>query len=629
MVIFFVSLVFHLAICSAVVSSLRIPLNHGGLTEIPFSDIDTSVTILELKSNKLTGLGGYIFQNHSSIINLNLWNNSIAYISDQAFLGISNLQVLQLGRNLLTEMPDLTSLSQSLVELGLNGNNIREQNLSIIVMQALETLNLENNDLGSISVDSLRYEMPNLENLNLKSNAINKTENNSLGVLQILEEIHLSGNDLVTFSAVNLKITKNLKILHLDDNDIARLENNSFSGLHNLETLDLNGNVLTEFDLSKLTDRQGMVSLKYLYLQGNHLVSMPFIAMLARAIEILDVGGNQISAVPNGYFNNFPNLTSVNLHGMSLTGVPEFTAEMSQLTKLTLSSNEISYFSLSQEFLMHLPSLNSWEFRDNSLTNLTQDFNCSSNGSTNRIEHMDLRDNDIMFISENYFCHMTQLEVLRLIGNDLTEFAISSDLPELEEIDLSNNDIAMFAITSTLPRLEQINLSNNELSVFPKLGSAIGNVRRLYLSRNRLQNLTLDSIYGQENFMKNTTSLIRLNLNNNVGLNISDDVWVSMPNLVRLDMDNSEIRSLPNLTALSNLRHISLKSNQLKDLNDLDSLKYNTRLGKLYLNENDLGTVDNLLKLADSLTSSSLDVYLSGNNLECGIDMCWMKYMSL
>ena len=94
-------------------------------------------------------------------------------------------------------------------------------------------------------------------------------------------------------------------------------------------------------------------------------------------------------------------------------------------------------------------------------------------------------------------------------------------------------------------------------------------------------------------------------------------------------MDNSAIRSLPNLTVLSNLKYLSLKGNLLNDPYDLDSLKYNTKLEELYLNENDISTSDNMLKLADSFTSSSLDVHLNGNNLECNVNMCWTKYMSL
>ena len=367
--------------------------------------------------------------------------------------------------------------------------------------------------METISVTSLRYELPNLKKLNMKSNEINKAENNSLSVSEFLEELDLSGNDLTIFNSLNLNITKNLKILHLQGNDIELMENNSFMGFHNLELLNLDRNKLTEFDLSKLTDDLSMVSLKILHLHGNQLISMPPVAKLPKGIEMIDVGGNQISLIPDGYFNNFPNLTSVNLQGMSLTRVPVFTAEMQHLTKLTLSSNEISYLSLSQELLMHLPLLNTWEFKDNRLTNLTQDFNCTSNGSINNIQHLDLRDNDITFISENYFCLMSQLKVLRLNGNRLTEFIISSDLLKLEELDLSNNYLSVSVILSTLPQLEEINLSNNELSVFPKLGSTIVNVKNLYLSNNRLQNLTLDSIFAQENPTKNTTSLVWLNLN--------------------------------------------------------------------------------------------------------------------
>ena len=112
------------------------------MQKIPIGKIDRGVTNLELKYNDLTGLENHTFENHANIVKLNLWSNNIAYISNGAFYGISNLQTLDLGRNRLTEMPDLTLVSSSLTYLSLKENDITSKNLSAIVMTKLGTLHL-------------------------------------------------------------------------------------------------------------------------------------------------------------------------------------------------------------------------------------------------------------------------------------------------------------------------------------------------------------------------------------------------------------------------------------------------------------------------------------------------------
>ena len=94
------------------------------MQEIPTAEIDTRVSILELKYNELAELENHTFENHANIVNLNLFSNKIAYISSGAFYGISNLQTLDLGMNSLTEMPDITLVSSSLTYLSLKENDI-------------------------------------------------------------------------------------------------------------------------------------------------------------------------------------------------------------------------------------------------------------------------------------------------------------------------------------------------------------------------------------------------------------------------------------------------------------------------------------------------------------------------
>ena len=247
------------------------------------------------------------------------------------------------------------------------------------------------------------------------------------------------------------------------------------------------------------------------------------------------------------------------------------------------------------------------DLRYNSLTILNEGSLCAENLTMANLEDLDLRDNEISIVSENYFCLMPKLKILRLANNRLRQFTLSTDLEQIEEIKLSHDG----------------------LTEFPKLGSAIGNVKKLYLSHNDLQNITLDSMYGSNTPLITATSLILLNINGNNGINVADDVWKTMSNSERLYIEYNNLESFPDLHAFTTLQQLYLKGNSLTNVGNLSILKQNMGLWKIHLQHNDFTTLDNLLEVADSLTSSALHVHLNGNNLECNSDMCWMKHMSL
>ena len=247
------------------------------------------------------------------------------------------------------------------------------------------------------------------------------------------------------------------------------------------------------------------------------------------------------------------------------------------------------------------------DLRYNSLAILSEGSLCAENLTIANLEELDLRDDEISIVSENYFCLMPKLKILRLNNNRLIQFILLTDLEQIEEI----------------------NLAHNDLTEFPKLGSAIGNVKKLYLSNNNLQNITLDSMYGSDTPLITATSLIWLNINGNNGIKVTKDVWKKMPNLERLYMEYTNLDSFPDLDSFTTLQQVHLKGNFLTNVGNLSILKQNMGLSKISLQHNAFTSVDNLLEVVDSLTSSELHVHLNGNNMECSVDMCWMKHMSL
>ena len=243
-----------------------------------------------MKYNQLTGLENHTFENHANIVKLNLWSNNIAYISNGAFHGISDLQTLDLGRNRLTEMPDLTLVSSSLTYLSLKENDITSKNLSAIVMTKLVTLHLGLNEITYLSTTNLRYVMPILKILNLNSNKITGITSEYFSQFGYLEKLYLSSNRLTELNPVDLNMSSSLTRLEVDQNDIAVLENGSFTGFTNLNILQISYNSLTEFDVAEISNGQGLPSVLHLHLFGNDLTNMPRTDLLPREMETLDVG---------------------------------------------------------------------------------------------------------------------------------------------------------------------------------------------------------------------------------------------------------------------------------------------------------------------------------------------------
>ena len=570
-----------------VLCEIRINLNKRGLFEVPVRDIDTRVTHLEMIKNDLLRLGDNLFENHRQIDTLNFWENKITHVASGAFKGILNLRSLNLGINKLSDIPDLSLVSDTLV-----------------------FLNLRRNEITHLSATTLYYSMSVLKWLNLGENKIVHIAMGYFGAFNFLHHLYLWKNQLTEFNPVKLNISTTLTLLELDENNIEVLENGSFTGFIKLQQLKLNHNSLTEFDVGKLTNGQPMPELVHLHLYGNLLTATPSTDLLPDNMQTLDVGGNQISSIPGDFFEIYKTLKSLSLDGMGIRTLPAFTIVMENLEQLTLNNNEFTDLNISSTFLSNVPKVKGLNLQYNSLTSLHEGDNCDSNVILNNLETLDLGWNAIHFISDTYFCQTPKLKTLRLNNNQLTSLAISANLSHLTELQLQGNRMAKF----------------------PNLGSAIGDLEKLYLNHNKLRNITLSSVYGSES--PTVISLIHLQLNNNYGLKVEDSVWDTMPNLQRLYLHNTQLEAFPNITTLTQLRLLHLHGNYLTEigLNDLSSVKQNTRLEDVFLNHNRLTTLGNLLEVADAISSVAIRFHVKnvkGNNLGCGTNMCWMKYLSL
>ena len=424
-----------------------------------------------------------------------------------------------------------------------------------------------------------------------------------------MDHLYLWRNLLTEFNPVKLNISKTLIHLDLAENYIKVLENGSFIGFIKLQRLNLNHNSLTEFDVGKLTGGQLMPNLVHLHLYGNQLTATPSTDLLPENMQTLDVGGNQITYIPGDFFEIYKTLKTLSLDGMGIRSLPAFTTVMEYLEQLTLNNNEFTNLNITSAFLSNVPKLIGLNLQHNSLTLLQEGDNCERNVIFTNVETLDFGWNSIKFISDTYFCQTPKLKILKLNHNDLTTVDISTNLNQLTELQLQVNKIAQF----------------------PNLGSVISNLEKLYLHYNRLRSITLSSVYGSGNQTTTATSLVRLQLNNNYEVKVADNVWHTIPNLQLLYLPNTRLETFPNITPFTQLRLLHLQGNFLTEIkiSDVSALKQNTRLENVYLNYNRVTTLPNLLNVADAISSLAVHFHVKGNNLECDVNMCWMKYLSL
>ncbi|MED6111397.1 hypothetical protein PIB30_051973 [Stylosanthes scabra] len=279
------------------------------------------------------------------------------------------------------------------------------------------------------------------------------------------------------------------------------------------------------------------------------------------------------SPLQNLNLTAFPNLNSLNLAGIWLTGsIPE---EIGTLTKL-------SYINLSNNFLSgKLPP---------TLSNLTQ------------LESLDVSYNSLSGIIPSTFGQLEKLIFLALASNQISgpiPLQIGN-LSHLESLSLSHNSLSG-SIPSPLGQLQNLahlDLASNQIS--GPIPLQIGNLsllESLSLSHNSL-NGSIPSALGQ------LENLTHLSLASN---HISGPIPLELRNLKRLEeliISNNLLTGtiLSTLGQLKNLISLHLESNQVRgsipfQLGNLNLLE------ELYLSDNSLtGTIPSTLGLLENLT---------------------------
>lgn len=233
--------------------------------------------------------------NVSGSQSIDFQNTTITSISSSAFSGLNKLEVLRIVDNSkLTNLQLWTAHNlDKLSELDLHNNGIfiLEEN-ALRRYPNLKHLNLQENVIDEIPIGFLDLSF-NLETLNLAKNTLQRIEPDTFKALLRLVDLNLAYNQINYMDPYAFATTTRLKTLCLNGNQIKAIDSMVFFNLVRLEYLNLSENALNGYALEEDAFKQN-IQLMHLDLSYNSMSTL--IPNASRGLNSLQVG--TISQIP-------------------------------------------------------------------------------------------------------------------------------------------------------------------------------------------------------------------------------------------------------------------------------------------------------------------------------------------
>ncbi|XP_036410710.1 transforming growth factor beta activator LRRC33-like [Megalops cyprinoides] len=531
------------------IEELNLNCNHIGMLKNTCLSGYPHLRVLSCASCHLDGIESNVFHNTLYLENLNLAENDLCsryQSTGQALRLLSQLKALDLSQNGLTE--DMVSFI------------LRN-------MSSLEYLSLSGNVLLRLD-QAIFSDLHQLEELHLERNALYEIEEGALDGLHKLRRLNLAFNGLPCL--VNFRLTQ-LKVLNASHNNIEWfISDQGMDEPFHLETLDL---------------------------QDNKLLFFPFLPTRSRVRSLL-LSNNKVSFYQHLADRRSPNWTTsvqfFNLNGNHSNVTADLWDEalhgdISSVDLLDLTGNQVSY--LPQGFLSKMPKLSRLRLGRNCL----ESFGFSSEELSASLYELDMSNNRITVLHANESCLTTlgNLTHLNLSLNDLQRFPsrMFTALPSLTTLDLSYSKVDICfsekldrgaqphdcVVWTNVSSLRQLFLRGCNLGRIPPYAFGGTPLIHLDLSDNPGIVLGCDSLAGL------SETLQHLSLGNT---GIKDFDFTPFIHLRSLDLSRNSISHVPGSLTSPGLRWLDLRNNDLNTIPFHQAKTLSTTLQTLFIGGN-------------------------------------------
>ncbi|CAB4377232.1 unnamed protein product [Rhizophagus irregularis] len=426
---------------------------------------------------------------------IDLHNNNLSDLPEE-FGQLQKLGILNLSHNKFSKLPDCLTSLKSLVELQISSNN-----LSGVLDPTFGNLSkLETLDISQNGITGLPLEISNLKNLrklNLSKNKLKEIPGAALNGMTYLEELEIGENQLeivfkdldgqtVNLSSLTRLNVRQNKLRALDESQdstifhpsvkfpklkellvsLNRIE--SFGPLlhttPNLEILDMGDNKFSEIP-------EGLVALKHLKrldLGNNSLKLLPAELGLL-SLDVLVWEGNPLKNVSKGLKSTAALLkslkdkvTTVDLNNMEGPTIPESGQHPGRLGKTSGALGNISQQGVASKSL---------DLSKKSLSDISQEDLVELTFEPTTVS---LSFNTFQAIPVGFKIYQNTITTLQLDHNKFTYFPSFDDpsivFSNINTLDLSANQLTSLPGESdhtAFPNLQVLNVNNNRIAELP------------------------------------------------------------------------------------------------------------------------------------------------------------------
>ncbi|KAK2962799.1 putative Leucine-rich repeat protein SHOC-2 [Blattamonas nauphoetae] len=523
------------------------------LAEIGFNRggrLPTSLTSLNLSGNKLQAFPPELFSTQSknclpNLQTLNISNNHVAL--SPTFFPFSQLKSLNMSFNQLTQI----------------------QKNAFDALTNLDTLDLRYNKLTKLPPD-LFANLGKLSILKMDGNDLIDLPE-SLLQLKNLTELHVSQNKLKVWGG-DFKKLKHLRVLNLADNQLANIIMPQ-GNLPALESLDLNNNEIRSITALPLAS---FTSLKFLYLDSNHIQSIDLKNLPSKCLYFLKLSQNEITSI-TGDFAAFTTLSILDISNNPY---------LSQLNH-SITSLALTEFYANQIGLKEVPA-----FFSAGRLNQTLETLCFSNNylqfinpitNFQKLQKLDLSFNEIGHLPQS-FLQLKSLTSLYLQGNrglcsltdangnPLQSFSRSSSISEgLDDFDLLEVDTEQKKPTNKIHPLMlipssvlQLDVDSTDLQEIPNPWISLHPKLEIFVAaHNHLQTLP-NSLFAHL-AKKDTCAIELLDFSFN---NLSSDAILQPLQPVAKSLNSLKMLDLSGNPCCADARQLEILRNCIKGIDD-------------------------------------------------------------